>query len=168
MKAKENQKQSSGRGVKGWAKLPNLKPTHTRREIVAKMAKENLSAGGKNHRGNQHTGVLEPLAKLPKVPYLCYDCGESFSHPVWHCRKCGHHWPMETETCSNCHLSTKRGSPKAKKSGELNTRRELAKAAGVGERTVRGGDKKSKSPDVTLIPTLSSLGISKRESSEAQ
>jgi N6-adenosine-specific RNA methylase IME4 len=35
-------------------------------------------------------------------------------------------------------------------------------------RETRGGDRKSKSPEVTLKPTLSDLGLTKRESSEAQ
>ena len=35
-------------------------------------------------------------------------------------------------------------------------------------RKTRGGDRRSKSPEVTLKPTLTDLGLTKRESAEAQ
>jgi len=50
-----------------------------------------------------------------------------------------------------------------RKMGEM-----LAATAEDKSRTVRGGDRKSKSPEVTLKPTLSELGVTKRESAEAQ
>jgi len=75
------------------------------------------------------------LANLPNPIFICKSRGESFDREVWHCRECAHHWSMNDDECRNCHKGHRHGSAKAIKAGSVVTRREAAKAAGVGART---------------------------------
>jgi hypothetical protein len=57
--AKENEKQSLGRGKKGLAKLPDLKPIDTRKESakVAEARVDPLADHGANQHGKEDGGV---------------------------------------------------------------------------------------------------------------
>jgi hypothetical protein len=37
-----------------------------------------------------------------KVPFICGQCGEEFTSPVWHCHLCGEHWPNSDNVCPRC------------------------------------------------------------------
>jgi phosphohistidine swiveling domain-containing protein len=43
---------------------------------------------------------------VPKAVFACLECGETFDVPLWHCKKCDHHWPMHVQECRNCHEET--------------------------------------------------------------
>jgi len=55
----------------------------------------------------------------PLSAYICADCGEAFSLPVWHCPACDHHWPLTDTECGNCHAprTTPTGTRQPKSAG---------------------------------------------------
>jgi|GEM_PF-1330107 len=123
------------KGRRNISDIDRIALTSKREEIVARKAKAQQKSAGGDRKSDKSL-----MAKLPEPIFVC-ECGETFDRQVWHCKKCKHHWPMNVEECKNCHDEKRRGSPKARKAGEISTRRESAKAAGVGERTYDAGKK---------------------------
>jgi 16S rRNA G966 N2-methylase RsmD len=99
--------------------------------------------------------ALEPLLRKQAkekqgrrndLAFVC-SCGETFNAKVWHCQKCDHHWPMDRDDCWNCHQGKRSNSEKATaveqdilaKLPKSDTRADLAKLAGVGDRTISAG-----------------------------
>jgi hypothetical protein len=88
------------------------------------------------------------VANLPQC-FTCRVCHEQFSAEVWHCKECGHHWPMTVESCSNCHKQDAPKRPDAKRDPGQKARDQAAAAVGVSPRIVQDAEfVKKRAPDV--------------------
>lgn len=44
-----------------------------------------------------------PVIDAP-LAWVCEDCGDVFTLPVWHCLSCDRHWTdLRIAPCPNCH-----------------------------------------------------------------
>lgn len=87
---------------------------------LAQVKRKLLQEQGRETQG-QRTDLLSINDKKLNGNDLfeCNKCNEQFDSPVWHCANCDHHWPIEDDTCKNCH-----------KNRSHNTREELSKDLG--------------------------------------
>jgi hypothetical protein len=60
-------------------------------------------SNGKPTAKHVEAAVNKRLGKTAAVSlYVCPTCAQKFTDEVWHCEECGHHWPIEIESCSKC------------------------------------------------------------------
>lgn len=60
-----------------------------------------LSESGQLTEPEKITGTSGRPYPAKKARHECQECGEAFTHPVWHCARCGNHWD-DGQNCNTC------------------------------------------------------------------
>ncbi len=75
----------------------------TAKDIVSQHKDAALTPAAEWQAPPQYADLKAKLIEDNRAVFVCPTCNDIFDNEVWHCRTCGHHWPMSRDTCHNCY-----------------------------------------------------------------